>query len=276
MKILLTGASGFIGGHIKNALESSGHKVMVADRHHGIDFNHMKEMSDWLPHLHDIDTVINSVGIIVEKTGQDFKHLHQIAPIALFRACEKAGVRRIIQISALGADEKAFTQYQQSKRAADDVLRQLPLDWFVLRPSLVYGEGGASLAMFQRMAKLRVLVLADGGNQRIQPVHVSDLVTTVIQCLKAKDTRQTLNVVGPFVLTFAEWLQIMRKKQGRGTATILPIPFSLVLAFSQVARYVFPILHPDNLQMLQKGNTADVQPLIEFLGRSPLSVDEAL
>ncbi len=276
MNILLTGTSGFIGGHIKRTLEEAGHKVIPADRHHGIDFNCMLEAADWLPHLQDVEVVINCVGIIVERHGQDFAQLHQRAPIALFNACVEAGVKRVIQISALGADEHAVTPYQQSKFNAGELLSQLPLEWFILRPSLVYGEGGASLKMFRQMARLPILMLADGGRQQVQPVHVSDLVATVERCLQATTPRQTLNVVGPQALSFADWLQLLRSKQGRGRLYILPLPFALVMATARLAHHLIPILHPDNLRMLQQGNTAEVQPLADFLGRMPLSPEEAL
>jgi uncharacterized protein YbjT (DUF2867 family) len=194
----------------------------------------------------------------------------------MFSACVEAGVKRVIQISALGADKDAFTPYQLNKFAADQHLRQLPLEWFILRPSLVYGEGGASLKMFKQMARLPLLALADGGRQQVQPVHVSDLVATVKQCLQATTPGQTLNVVGPHAMSFAAWLQLLRNKQGGGLMRIIPLPFSLVMATAKIAHHLIPIMHPDNLRMLQHGNTAEVQPLADFLGRMPLTPEEAL
>lgn len=275
MKILLTGASGFIGGHIQQALEQVGHKVVPISRHHGFDFTQMLTPEDWLPHTKGMDAVINSVGIIAETRGQTFDALHHRAPAALFRACVMTGVPRAIQISALGADEQAFTPYQLSKKAADDALRNLPLEWFVLRPSLVYGEGGKSSALFRSMANIPVIPLVGNGGQRIQPVHVSDVVATVLQCLQVASARHILDVVGPSPLTFVEWLQAIRLKSGRKAALTLPIPFPLVMATAHLGKLVVPTLHPDNLRMLQHGNTADVQPLADFLGRLPLSIEEA-
>lgn len=275
MKILLTGASGFIGGHILRALQTAGHEVIPASRRHGIDFSRMLKPEDWLPHLRTVDVVINSVGIIAETRGQTFAALHHHAPAALFRACVLAGVPRVVQISALGADGQAFTPYQRSKKAADDVLRNLPLEWFVLRPSLVYGAGGKSSALFRFLANLPLIPLVGDGKQPIQPVHISDMVATVLQCLQAPSARRTLDVVGAYPLTFAAWLQILRQQSGRQPAPALPIPFALIMASAQVGRFIVPMLHPDNLRMLQRGNVAEVKPLMEFLGRMPLGVKAA-
>ncbi|HID72959.1 TPA: NAD-dependent epimerase/dehydratase family protein [Candidatus Micrarchaeota archaeon] len=276
MKILLTGASGFIGGHVRKALEQDSHEVICADRHHGMNFNQMNSAEDWLPMLKGVDAAINAVGIIVERGENRFHTLHQEAPAALFNACDQAGVSRVVQISALGADDQSFTPYQLTKKSADDTLRSLPVDWFVLRPSLVIGEGGASLAMFRRMARLPLLVLADGGSQRVQPVHVADLVDTVRHCLVSDRSRLTLDVVGPEPMSFAQWLNRLRKHEGRSPARILPVPFSLILAMAHAGRFLVPIMHPDNLRMLQRGNTSDPGPLEDFLGRQLRPVEQAL
>ena len=272
MKILLAGGSGFIGGHIATALQALDHEVVVASRSRGVDFNHMLSADDWLPLLEGVDTVINSVGIIVETRNQHFSIMHTRAPVALFDACAKAAVRRVIQISALGADEQASVPYHLTKKAADDALRQLPLEWFILRPSLVYGEGGKSTAMFKRLASLPIMMLPGGGKQRIQPVHVDDLVAAVIRCLDAEPACKTIDVVGPEEMTLAEWLQKLRQHKVHKAAMIIGIPMGLVKASAELMRFIIPMLHPDNLRMLQRGNTSDVQALTALLGRTPRDV----
>jgi len=269
MKILLTGGSGFIGRHIHAALIESGHEVVLASRHNGINYNHMLKEEDWLKHLDNIDVVINSVGIITETHRQSFSVLHTQAPGALFRACVTAGVERVVQISALGADETAFTPYQLTKKAADDALRSMPLAWFVLRPSLVYGEGGKSLALFKRLAMLPRIPVIEQGTQLIQPVHIDDLVESVVTCLSTEKTCRTIDVVGPSAMSMAEWLQRLRRLAGKQPANLISMPLNSMLAFSNVARLCLPLMHPDNVRMLIKGNTADVQPLTEWLGRKP-------
>lgn len=276
MNILLTGANGFIGRNIAAALAAAGHQVTPVSRRHGINFSDMTTPAQWLPHLKHIDAVINCVGIIGETSSQRFKPLHTLAPSALFRACEQAGVRRVLQISALGADETAFSAYHLSKRAADDVLRSLELDWFVLRPSLIYGKDGKSAKLFMHLARLPMLPVIGDGLQEIQPVHISDVVATVMHSLTSRETRKTLDILGTETVTFAEWMQWMRRAQGLPPAPVLRIPFRLAMGIVRVARHFNPMLQPENLRMLQTGYRADVQPLVHFLGREPLAVQPGL
>lgn len=276
MNILLAGATGFIGSHLAIALDAAGHRIKPASRRNGFDFGRMLAPADWLPHLEDVDAVINCVGIIGEAGGQRFDALHRLAPSALFRACSQAGVRRVLQISALGADETAFSTYHLSKRAADDCLRSLDLDWFVLRPSLVYGPGGKSTALFMRLAALPLIPVIGDGRQKLQPVHIGDVVDTTLRCLQSTQTRLTLDIVGCETFTFAEWLQAMRLAQGLPPAQMLRIPLALAMAGAWLGRCLNPILRPENVRMLQKGYWADVQPLARFLGRLPLKAEPYL
>lgn len=272
MKILLTGSSGFIGRHIHTVLTEAGHDVVAISRKTGFNYNQMTEVKDWLPHLQSVNIVINCVGIIVENKQQRFDVLHTRAPSALFRACEQSGVERVIQISALGADEKAFTPYQLSKKAADDVLRSMSYDWFVLRPSLVYGEDGASTRLFKKLARLPVLFLVDGGKQQVQPVHVDDLVAAVQACMNSDATRQTIDIVGPRAMTFADWIQQLRQKSSPTRIRILSVPFSLALTAATLLQHIVSLMHPDNLRMLQQGNTSGKEAMVKLIGREPRDV----
>ena len=276
MKILLSGASGFIGSNIAAALHASGHQVSTVSRQSGVNFTQMLTASDWLPHLDNIDAVINAVGIIGERGSQRFAPLHTQAPIALFQACQQAGIKRVLQISALGTDENAFSAYHLSKRRADDFLRSLDLDWFVLRPSLTYGRGGKSTQLFLRLAALPRLPVIGDGQQALQPVHINDVVATVLQALTASESKQTLDIVGAEAFTFAQWLQLMRHAQGLPSAKLFRCPFSLAIGIASLARYLNPMFQAENLRMLQRGYQGDSQELIRFLGRPPLSCNAQL
>lgn len=269
MNILLTGATGFIGRNIAQQLSAAGHQVRPVSRSQGHDFSQMLDSADWLPLLDGIELVINCVGIIAETASQRFLPLHTLAPQALFKACRDAGVRRVVQVSALGADASAFSDFHLSKLAADNYLRSLDLDWFVLRPALVYGSGGRSAELFMRMARLPLLPVIGTGQQPLQPVHISDLVDAVLACLESPQTQQTVDVVGSEPLSFAEWLQWMRRAQGLPSGRMLHIPLALARACTWLGRWFSPMLQPENLRMLQAGCWADAQPITQFIGRRP-------
>lgn len=134
MVILLTGASGFIGTRLARALAAAGHVVLEARRDAGrgpeqvqADFTRDLDVSAWLPKLSGVDAVINAVGILRERGEQTFERIHTLAPKALFGACVAAGVRRIVQISALGADT-GTTRYFNKLTCYPESCRCLSVD----------------------------------------------------------------------------------------------------------------------------------------------------
>src|SRR5215216_1416212 len=146
-KVLITGATGFIGSHIAEALAAAGHEVRCAVRKCpstgrwqqfpciSVDYTRDFDPVVWQRRVEGVDVVVNAVGILQEHGSQTFEALHDRAPRALFAAA--AGVR-IVQISALGADEQASSRYHLSKKAADDALLASSKNAVVVQPSLVY------------------------------------------------------------------------------------------------------------------------------------------
>ena len=181
------------------------------------------------------------------KQGWDIAQLHTKAPVALFNACERAGIKKIIQISALGADDQAQSAYHLSKKAADDALRQLPLDWFILQPSLVYGDRAQSSALLHALAALPVQVLPDGGLQQLQPIHVDDVAAAVCRCLEpSTPARKALALVGPTPIANADLLQKLRRRLGKPAARTVALSQRYLLILAGLGKYLGePILSKD-------------------------------
>ncbi len=164
MRILVCGGNGFIGRHIVNLLALAGHDPVARSRHSlpALDYAKATTPEAWLPHLAGVDAVVNAVGVLRDSASRPIDAMHAQAPIALFDACAAAGVRRVVQISALGIEGSA-TRYATTKRAADEHLLALTaaghLQGCVVRPSVVFGAGGASSEMFLSMARLPALLL---------------------------------------------------------------------------------------------------------------------
>jgi uncharacterized protein YbjT (DUF2867 family) len=273
VRILLTGATGFIGTRLASALRARGHEVICAGRSGGTvhaDFTTDFDSATWVPRLQGIDAVVNAVGILRERGKQTFEALHVRAPQALFSACVAAGVGRVIQISALGADEHARSAYHLSKRRADEYLCNLPLDSTIVQPSLVYGEGGASARLLTGLASLPWIPVPGRGEAQVQPVHVDDAVEGIVALLSAKGGACTrIPFVGPEPVSLRNLLAELRAGMRLPRARFIRVPMSWMRAAAALGR-VLPasLLDRDSLAMLQRGNTGDLRPLRELLGRT--------
>jgi uncharacterized protein YbjT (DUF2867 family) len=288
MRILLTGASGFIGRHLVPVLTANGHTIICAARRPDptmssqgtefveADFTQDTSAARWLPKLVGVDAVINAVGIIREKGSQTFASLHVRAPCALFDACVRAGVERVINISALGADANARSRYHLSKRQADQHLAGLPLAWTIIQPSLVYGSGGTSARLFTTLASLPIIPLPAGGSQEVQPIHVDDITAGINALLTSAVTHHAIiPFVGPSPLTLREFLAELRAAMHLDRPRFVSIPLGLMRVTAQVGE-ITPrsLLDTETLDMLMRGNVGDPSAIRSILHREPLRPDQ--
>jgi uncharacterized protein YbjT (DUF2867 family) len=285
MRVLLTGASGFLGRHLAAQLQDRGHEVVCAgrlipDRGTHVapvscnvsipaDFSRDTDPGVWLPRLRDIDAVINAVGIFREHGTQTFDGVHVRSPVALFDACVVARVNRVIQVSALGADAGAKSRYHLSKHRADRHLASLPIDWTIVQPSLIYGADGRSSRLLASLASLPFTPVPGHGDQWIQPVHIDDVTAAIASMLESVEAhRKVIPLVGPEPLRLRDYLVELRRGMGLGKARIFFVP----LALMRVAAHLGPalpgsLLDKESLSMLLRGNTADAAPLRALLHR---------
>ncbi|WP_322022758.1 SDR family oxidoreductase [Burkholderia sp. BCC1977] len=276
MNILVCGANGFIGRALGARLEAGGHRVLRGVRHAvgprdvAIDFAKDDDPDAWLARLGGVDVVINAVGILADRRDATFDTVHRAAPSALFTACCRAGVRRVIQISALGV-ERGDTPYFASKYAADTFLQTLPLDCRIVRPALVYGPSGTSARFFRMLASLPVHALPAGGHQRLRPVHVDDLAELVARLVDAPAAgNPVIDAVGGDEVEYREMLSVYRAALGFPPAARIALPGPLVgAAAALLGTLPGAMLTRDTWTMLRGGNTGDPAALAAVLGRPP-------
>jgi uncharacterized protein YbjT (DUF2867 family) len=263
MKVLVAGATGFIGASLAELLRARGHEVIPLNRRDA-DFSRMLRPEDWMPLLAGVEVVVNAVGILRARAGQSFEALHEAAPRALFEACERAGVRRVVQVSALGADAGARSRFHLSKRSADEYLASLAVDWVIVQPSLVFGPRGASSRLFAMLASLPWVPLPGDGSQRVQPVHIDDLTELLVRITEGAVSESIVPAVGPRPVTLREWLGELRSQMGLPPARFVRVPLALLP------------LEKETLGMLLRGNTASPERITDILGKPPTDPSEFL
>ncbi len=282
MKILLTGASGFIGQAIHQTLTAQGHTIIRAVRKPSlptdiaVNFEQDTAASTWLPRLQGIDAVINAVGILGGSEAQ-MMAVHAQAPTALAQAAAQAGVKHFVQLSALGVDSGLDTLYYRSKWAGEQGVRAAMPQAGVLRPSMVYGAAGAATQMFTQLTRLPLIALPMAGRMVVQPVHVSDVAAGVLALL-SKTESQTIHAVGAAPLPLADYLKSLAAQLGRSLplklSAVLPMPmFAAKLSAQVMSHLPQHVWTPETLAMLLAGSQCDAQPFTALLGRSPLAVD---
>lgn len=295
MRILLTGASGFVGARLAQALLAQGHEVVCAVRtpresldprltYIAADFTKDTDKSVWLARLGGVETVINTVGIFRERGANTFQAVHVDAACALFAACAEAEVRLVIQLSALGADDAARTAYHRTKKAADDYLARLPLRSYIVQPSLIYGSGGASARFFKMVASMPFTFRFGSAPQLVQPVHVEDVVSCIAALVRmplplGQDGGSALSrrvpLVGAEQMPFTGYLAALRAALGMGKLRVLPLPSGIARMMAKAPRFMpGSFFDEDALSMLDRDNVADPALTTQLLGHPPRPVAE--
>jgi uncharacterized protein YbjT (DUF2867 family) len=293
MRILVTGATGVVGTAAARALIAAGHDVRLFARHARQDAARwrgeaeLREGSIGSPlditgAAEGCDAVLHIAGIAEERPPEaTFARVNIAGTANLVAEAGRAGVRRFVFVSSLGADTGS-SPYHVSKREAEAEVRAFPGDWLICRPGNVYGPGDEVISFLLQVVRgLPVAPLVGLGDQRFQPLWAEDLGAALAVAVEREDlSGRVLLLAGTEVTTTQDLLDRLARLTGRDPVRV-PVPSVLASLGAQAASLLgVRVPFDDNkLAMLEEENVippGEVNALTEVLGIRPTPLDEGL
>ncbi len=288
-RVLVLGGSGFVGRQVCEQLARLGWHITVPTRRAVnaarvqslprltvIEANVHQE-ADLARLMPGHDAVVNLVAVL-HGSEERFESVHVDLPGKIASAMKKAGVQRLVHISALGADPQGPSMYQRSKARGETVLHNAGLQLTVLRPSVIFGAEDKFLNLFADLQAVAPFIPLAGSGTRFAPVWVGDVARAVVVCLQKLDTiGQTYELCGPDVMTLGELVQRAGQwagvNEGRGRPVIgLPMWVGWLQAAAMELAPGEPLMSRDNLASMKVDNIATGQlPGLPALGISAAS-----
>ncbi len=269
--VTVFGGSGFVGRYVVQRLAQQG-AVVRAPTRHPERAGHLQPQGNvgqiviepWRPGVEgELDRLlagthaaINLVGILFERRAGDFERVQARLPGLIGAAATRAGVARVVHLSAIGADPASPSLYARTKAAGEAALRESFAGTTILRPSVIFGPEDGFFNRFARMSQLSpALPLIGGGQTRFQPVYVGDVAEAAVAALARPETRgRTFELGGPTVYSFKELMIYLLRVIGR-RRLLLPLSFDLARAQARLLqRLPEPPLTPDQVELLRRDN----------------------
>lgn len=296
-RVLVTGASGFVGAAVVDELLARQYRVRALTHRREISLSGVESVRASLfnPEALDraitgCDAVIHLVGIIMENPSKriTFERIHHHATRNVVNAALNAGVRRYIHMSALGSRPDAVSNYHKTKFAAEQYVRSADLDWTIFRPSLIHGPKGEFMQMEAKWARMKAPPfffmpyfgagpLGWGGAGMLQPVFVKDVARAFVDAI---DNPKTIREI--YLLGGTEQVTWPRMHEIVSTAVVgkprLSIAMPVWKARLLAGMGLGPLLgfNTDQVIMSQEDNTCDLSKFVDDFGWTPQGFEGSL
>lgn len=293
--VTIFGGSGFVGRHLVGQLAKAGYHIRVAVRHPqlagflqplgGVSQIEMvkaniRDEKTIKEAIEGADYVVNLVGILSQSGSQNFNSIHVQGARLIAIAAREAGVKQLVQMSALGADERSTSKYARTKAHGEDAVLNMEPNAVILRPSVIFGPEDGFFNMFAGMMSILPIIPVFGGKTKFQPIFVGDVAAAIKAVLDGKARQGTIyELGGPQIISMKEvYLKI---KEITGLSPLL-IPLPLWVA-KIIALFTFflpkPPITGDQIKLLKKDNVVsnlaaeERRTLADLVGKAPHSID---
>lgn len=249
--LVILGGTGFVGRHLVARLCADGHRVSVLSRN--LDAHFVRFVPPGSQQVRcDVydgaalarafagaDAVINLVGILNEKgdSGQGFRRAHSELSYLVVSACREAGVKRLLQMSALNAG-RGQSHYLHTRGEAETVVKASHLDWTIFQPSVIFGPDDGLLIRFRELLRFAPILPLARADAKFAPVYINDVVEAFVRALRdPASVRQVFELYGPEVISLKQLVQQISRQMG-WKRLVLPLPDALGWMQAIVAEWI--------------------------------------
>jgi len=290
--ILLTGATGFVGGNLLKEMLKQGLKVRclvrnpskaeaIRQSHVEIVKGDVTDKDSIAKALEDgkVEAEVHLVGILAETKNTTFKAIHTQGTRNLVETCKAKGIKRFVHISALGTRENARSEYHKTKWEAEEIIRSSGLEYTIFRPSVMFGKEDKFVNLFAGIIKISPFIMIPGnGQNKMQPVSVKNLVSAMTIAVKdPQHIHKVYEIAGPEKLTFDQIIDTICRVMGK-TRLKIHIPMPLMRPGALIAECIFPKppITRDQLLMLEEDNVTENNALESVFNIKPVGFEEGI
>jgi uncharacterized protein YbjT (DUF2867 family) len=287
--ILLTGATGFIGGHVLKALSEKKLQIRCLSRKPVRSENpnvsyvtgDVLDYESLIGITEGVDTVYYFIHMMGKQKEQEkFDVLDRIAVTNMVRACKVNGVRRIIHLTGMSNPQEKLSHHLASRKEVEDIIRNSGINYTIFRASVIMGRGGGAFEILDAaVRKFPIIPVFNWEKTKVQPIYIGDVIQYLVECLDKKETINRCFDIGcSEVLTYKELMQQYAKELGL-RRVFIQIPGSWYKVSALVLGKLAPV-NPNVVHWLVESlqNTMVCEPngLKKIFGFEPVSFRESI
>ena len=218
-KVVVTGASGFVGKNVRKFLYKNKVNVLGISRKNFVKYptetkiqakNLLEQQLQ--KKLKNYDALVHLIGIGIESSGSTFEEFNVNLTKIAIKLCKKSGIKKIIYISGLGVSRDSTSSYFASKYKAEQEIISSGLDYTIFRASYIIGKTDHLTKSLSKQMKKGTIVIPGSGKYRLQPIFVEDIAKIILESiLEKKFSNKILDLVGPRKISFEDFVKLFSK-----------------------------------------------------------------
>lgn len=289
-RILITGGTGFVGSSIRQALGDRPLRLLVRDKAEdgalASDHVELVEGDVTLPEtlkgaLDGCEAVIHLVAIIAEEGGATFDQVIRQGTSNVVAEAKRAGIRRFLQMSAMGTRNDPRFGYYEAKWQAEQAVMESGIPWTIFRPSVIFGPGDEFISTLAQLVKAAPIIPVVGsGASKFQPVAVGEVAQAFVRALDDPTTvGHIYDLGGGEIYTYERMLDVIAATLGQNKRKV-HVPIGVMMPVVALSKRLPKALRPpvtsEQLKMLAIDNCSDKSATEHLIGRAPLRLEDGI